>query len=37
MTLAQAQKEELLEIEIGSRFITMSADLEWVMLFIMPN
>ncbi len=34
MALAQAQKEELLEIEIGSRFITKSADLEWVMLLL---
>lgn len=35
MTLTQAQKEELLEIEIRGRFMSMSADLEWVMLLIM--
>ena len=35
MTLTQAQKEELLEIEIRGRFMAMSADLEWVLLLIM--
>jgi hypothetical protein len=35
--LTKAQKEELLEIELRGRFMTMSADMEWAMLLIMTH